>query len=115
MQTAGVPLLAGSDAANPYTYPGFSLHDELEEMVAAGLTTAEVLRIATLVPAEFLEATDSLGTIAPGKVADIVLLCANPLLDIKNVRLIEAVVTRGRLLNRSDLDSMLADVAIRVK
>jgi imidazolonepropionase-like amidohydrolase len=108
-------LLAGSDAANPYTYPGFSLHDELEEMIAAGLTNAEVLRIATLAPAEFLEATDSIGTIAPGKVADIVILGANPLLDIKNTRQIEAVITRGRLLSRSDLDSMLADVANRVK
>ena len=110
MHDYGIPLLAGSDAANPYTYPGFSFHDELEEMVAAGLTPAEVLKIATYAPADFQEATDSLGSITKGKVADIVILSDNPLIDIKNIRQIEAVITRGNLLNRSKLDTMLKDV-----
>ena len=115
MHDAGVPLLAGSDSANPYTYPGSGLHDELEELVAAGLTPVEALRTATTAPAKYLEAEDSLGSITVGKVADLVLLSANPLEDIQNVRRIEAVVARGRLFDRSDLDRMLAEVARRVK
>src|SRR4029077_4038485 len=68
---AGVPLLAGSDCPNPYVYPGFSLHDELGLLVHAGLTPAEALRTATVNPARFLGLTDSLGTVAAGKVADL--------------------------------------------
>lgn len=103
---AGVPLLAGSDAGALYTYPGSSLHDELAQLVRAGLTRAAALRAATLGPAEFLDASDTLGTVASGKVADLVLLDADPLVDIRNTRSIRAVVLRGRLFGRETLDAL---------
>jgi imidazolonepropionase-like amidohydrolase len=101
-----VPLLAGTDAGALYTYPGSSLHDELVQLVRAGLTPAAALRAATLAPAEFLSATDSLGTVATGRVADLVLLGADPLADIGNTRTVEAVVLRGRLFRRAQLDAL---------
>jgi imidazolonepropionase-like amidohydrolase len=108
LNQAGVPILAGSDCPNPYVYPGFSLHDELGLLVRAGLTPAEALRTATINPARFLGLTDSLGVVATGKVADLVLLDGNPLQDIANTKRIRAVIEGGRLLNRSALDALLA-------
>jgi adenine deaminase len=113
LNRAGVPILAGSDSPNPYVYPGFSLHDELGLLVRSGLTPAEALRTATINPATFLGVTDSLGTVATGKVADLVLLDANPLGDIANTKRIRAVIQGGRLLNRSALDAMLAHAKAR--
>jgi imidazolonepropionase-like amidohydrolase len=107
MQRTGVKLLAGTDILNPYVIPGFSLHEELESFVKAGLSPAEALRTATINPAIFLKATDSLGTIEKGKIADLVLLNANPLKNISNTRRIEAVIINGRLLQRRDLDTMM--------
>lgn len=104
----GVPLLAGTDAGALYTYPGSSLHDELEQLVRAGLTPAAALRTATLAPAEFLGATDTMGTVAAGKVADLVLLDGDPLSDIAHVRAVRAVVLRGRLFTGAALDSLRA-------
>jgi hypothetical protein len=77
MHRAGVPLLAGSDAVGVVT-PGFALHEELEVLVAIGLTEAEALRTATFEPARYLDAADTQGTVEVGKVADLVLLSANP-------------------------------------
>jgi len=108
LNQAGVPILAGSDCPNPYVYPGFSLHDELGLLVRAGLTPAEALRTATINPARFLGLTDSLGVVATGKVADLVLLDGNPLQDIANTKRIRAVIQGGRLLNRRALDGLLA-------
>ena len=110
MHRAGVPLLAGSDAGTTGAFAGFGLHDELEVLVAIGLTEAEALRTATLEPARYLEAVDTQGTIEVGKLADLVLLEANPLKDITNTRRIAAVITRGRLFDRAALDGLLADV-----
>lgn len=107
MYRAGVPILAGTDAGAAYTYAGFSLHDELGLLVDAGLTPAAALRAATLGPAELLGATDSLGTIGAGKLADLVLLEANPLEDIANTRRIHAVIANGRTFDRAALDSLL--------
>ena len=109
MHEAGVPILAGTDVHNPYVYPGFSLHDELALLVEAGLPPLAALRAATLDPARFLGATDSLGTVAPGKLADLVLLDADPLQDIHNTTRIRAVVLNGRYLDRAALDALLAD------
>ena len=109
MQRAGVSLLAGSDAPNPYTFPGFSLHEELELFVEAGLTPLEALRTATLNPAKFFGKEKELGTIEKGKLADLVLLEANPLANINNTRKINAVVLNGRFLDRAALDKVLAD------
>jgi imidazolonepropionase-like amidohydrolase len=105
---AGVPMLAGSDCPNPYVYPGFSLHDELGLLVRAGLTPAEALRTATINPARFLGLTDSLGVVATGKVADLVLLDGNPLQDIANTKRIRAVIQGGHFLDRRALDGLLA-------
>jgi hypothetical protein len=107
LSRAGVPLLAGTDVLTyPMLLPGTSLHQELEELVAAGLSPAAALRSATLEPARYLEASDSLGTIAPGRVADLVLLRHNPLTDIRHTRSIEGVMLRGVWLDCATLDSL---------
>lgn len=100
MQKAGVKILAGTDTPNPYVFPGSSLHDELELLVKAGLTPLQALQTATLRPAEYLGMAGRLGTIAPGKLADLVLLSADPLADINNTRRIEAVVLNGRIRHK---------------
>lgn len=106
MHRAGVPLLAGTDTPNPFVLPGLSLHDELELFVKAGLTPAEALRTATSNPAAFLGRRD-LGRVAAVCRADLVLLEANPLDDIRHVRGIRAVVFDGRPMARGDLLQML--------
>jgi imidazolonepropionase-like amidohydrolase len=108
MFRAGVPLLAGTDAMNPYCMPGFSLHDELALLVESGLTPLAALQSATLRPAEFLGRTGELGSIAPGKRADLVLLSADPLTDIHNTTQIQAVWLRGKYFDRAALDQLLA-------
>lgn len=110
MHRAGVGILAGTDALNPYAFPGFSLHDELELLVKAGLKPMDALQAATLNAARFMNRENDLGTVAPGKLADLVLLEANPLDDIRHTRGIHAVVYGGRLFSKNDLDAMLAKV-----
>jgi hypothetical protein len=110
MQQAGVGILAGTDTSNPFCMPGFSLHDELGLLVKAGLTPMQALQTATLNPARFLGTEKDFGTIEQGKVADLLLLDANPLDDIANTRKIGSVVYGGRLLSRTDLDQMLSQV-----
>lgn len=108
---AGVAILAGSDAGELYSLAGFSIHDELALLVEAGLSPGEALHAATLGPAEYLAATDSLGTVAEGKLADLVLLEGNPLEDIRKTRTIRAVVRDGRLYDREALDELLEQIA----
>lgn len=110
MQRAGVGILAGTDTSNPYCMPGFSLHDELGLLVKAGLTPMQALQTATLNPARFLGTERDFGTIEAGKVADLVLLDANPLDDIANTKKIASVIYGGKLYPRSELDRMLAQV-----
>ena len=97
MQRAGVHILAGTDAPLRNSPPGFGLHEELALLVSGGMAPFEALRSATLEPARYFGMLDSLGTIAPGKLADLLLLDANPLQDIRNTRRISAVVANGRL------------------
>jgi imidazolonepropionase-like amidohydrolase len=111
LHRAGVPILAGTDSPMPHIYPGYALHDELEQLVAWGFSPAQALRAATVGPAAFLPALRDTGVVAVGKRADLVLLDADPLADIRNARRIEAVVLDGRLLRRTELDALLADVA----
>jgi hypothetical protein len=114
MAAAGVPLLAGTDFGLPLEVGGFSLDEELELLVRdGGLTTAAALRAATLEPAVTMHLADSLGTIGPGKIADLVLLDADPLSDIRNVRQVRAVFTGGRLITRSELDELPGVAACR--
>ena len=108
LNKAGILLLAGTDVGVPLQVPGISLHVELERLVEAGLTPLEALRTATLNPARVLDMTDSLGTVEAGKLADLVLLDANPLADIRNTQKIRAVVANGRLYRRAELDQLLA-------
>jgi imidazolonepropionase-like amidohydrolase len=106
MHRAGVRLLAGSDSLDRYVFPGSSLHNELRELVAAGLTPQEALQTATKNPAEFLGRSDE-GTLASGRRADMVLLDANPTQEITNTQKISGVILAGRFLQRKDLDELL--------
>jgi imidazolonepropionase-like amidohydrolase len=108
LNKAGILLVAATDVGVPLQVPGISLHVELERLVEAGLTPLEALRAATLNPARVLDMTDSLGTVEAGKLADLVLLDADPLADIRNTQKIRAVVANGRLYRRAELDQLLA-------
>ncbi|MGI8601271.1 MAG: amidohydrolase family protein [Chitinophagaceae bacterium] len=83
--------------------------------VVGGLTPAEALRTVTMNPAIFLNKQKQLGTVDVGKLADLVLLDANPLEDISNTRKINAVVANGKLLTRKDLDKLLEEAKYKVK
>jgi hypothetical protein len=113
MNEEGILLLAGSDfhPTIAFTFPGFSLHEELALMVDAGLTPAEALRTATWNPAVYLAAIDTTGTIEPGRVADLVLLDADPLSDIRALDRIRGVALRGRWLPAATLESWKDSVA----
>jgi Amidohydrolase family len=106
---AKTEILAGTDTGDPYVVPGAALQDELEQLVGAGLTPREGLEAATLAPARFFEAEKDMGSIEKGKLADLVLLGANPLDDIRNVRKVEGVFSHGRYYARKDLDELLKD------
>jgi len=110
---ANVGLLGGTDAgaSNPYVFPGFGVHEELAALVEAGLTPMEALQTATRNAATFMGMAETLGTIQPGKVADLLVLNRNPLDDIRNTESIKAVVLRGRVLPRQELQQLLAGVA----
>lgn len=110
MYRSGVQLLAGTDTPGIYLVPGFSLHEELALFVKAGLKPMEALKTATINPAKYLRIQDSLGTIEENKIADLVLLDANPLENINNTQQINAVIINGKFISRTDLDEMLAQV-----
>ena len=116
MHHAGVPFLAGTDAApGVYIMPGFSLHDELANFVEAGFMPMEALQTATSNPAKFFGKQADLGSIETGKIADLVLLTANPLEDIRNTQKINAVIANGRLFDRDSLNQVLRDVEVAAK
>jgi hypothetical protein len=107
---SGVPVMLGTDAGDSFVFPGSSVHDELAELVKAGLSPAEALKAATLTSAQYMNTTADFGAVAPGRMADLVVLSANPLQDIANSRRIDAVVQGGRVHDRAALDSMLIRV-----
>ncbi len=107
MHEAGVPIGAGTDTPIWLAAPGYSLHSELEMLVRAGMSPIEALRSATLRPAEFFGLENEMGTIEPGCIADLVLLAKNPLEDITYTRSVQAVVIKGRLLDREQLDDLV--------
>jgi hypothetical protein len=100
MFDAGVPIGAGTDTPIGIAIPGYSLHRELEFLVHAGLTPLQAIEAATVRPAEFLRLEDKMGTIAVGKRADLVLLSANPLDDIRNTKKIDTVISKGRVVSK---------------
>ncbi len=103
MHQRGVPIGAGTDTPIYMAIPGYSLHTELEQLVAAGLSPLEALRAATVRPAEFFGIENDIGTIDPGKRADLVLLDADPLSDIANTRQISGVISKGRFYDPAEL------------
>ena len=113
---AGVPMLTGSDmGGNPHCFAGWGVHDELALLVKAGLTPMQALICATSNPAKYMKVFDRLGSISSGKVADIVILSADPLKDIRNVSKIDAVIQGGKVLDRTDLDRRFAELAKTVE
>ena len=104
MAKAGVGILAGCDSM----IAGFCVHDELAAMVRGGMTPLAALQTATLNPARYFGIERTAGTVAPGRRADLVVLDGNPLANIGNVSRIRAVVLAGRLLDRKELDRLLA-------
>lgn len=108
MVKAGVPIMAGTDAPIGFLTPGASLHEELALLVEAGLSPLEALRAATYEPARFLGLELKQGTIAPGMKADMVILAADPLSNIKNTKQIADIIRNGTHLDREYLDNLLA-------
>ena len=111
MHERGVPIGAGTDTPIYLGLPGYSLHEELEQLVASGLSPLEALRAATVRPAEFFGIEDEMGTIESGKRADLVLLDAYPLANIANTRRISGVISKGRHFTPAELVSGLGQVA----
>jgi len=107
MYRAGVPFMVGTDLSIPYVFAGFSVHDELALLVEAGFTPMAALQAATRNPAVFLGELNSMGTIERGKLANLVLLGADPLLDIRNSQTINGVVMKGRYFSKLELQEML--------
>lgn len=111
MQKRQIPFLTGTDLGNPFVFPGFSVHRELQLFVEeAGFTSLQALQTATINPALFFGLEDSLGTVAVGKYADLVILNGNPLTDIHNMTHIDGVIVNGKRYGRSELDQMLKEV-----
>jgi len=110
MADAGVRLLAGTDNPAVFGFHGFDLHQELELFVTAGLTPMQALQTATREPARFLGVADTAGTVQEGRNADLVVLDANPLADIRNTTRIHAVVVAGRLIDAAERTRMLAAI-----
>ncbi len=105
-QKNGVKILAGTDALDRNVYYGISIHEELQEMVKAGLSNAEALKTATLYPVEYYNINEDYGGIEVGKIADFILLEKNPLENIENTKTISVVYYNGRLYNKADLEQM---------
>lgn len=110
LHRGGVKILAGTDTPNPYCFPGFSLHDELQIMVESGLTPLQALQTATLNPAIFFNILNDYGTVSEKKLASLVLLQDNPLESIKNTTHIQAVILRGRFIDGKEINDLLAKV-----
>ena len=111
MHDRGVATMAGTDTGAAMTFPGSALHQELKLLVEkCRFTPMDALLSATIVSAKFFKMEDQLGTIETGKIADMVLLSADPLEDIANTRKIDGVMLNGRWMDRTALDKVIADV-----
>lgn len=111
LNAAGAPLLVGSDSPQLFMVPGFATHDEMEAMAAAGLPPLTVLQAATRNAAAYFGESEQWGSVAPGQRADLLLLNSNPLHDVSLTRTFAGVMVRGRWLPRSELDTLLEQVA----
>ncbi|MGW9556308.1 amidohydrolase family protein [Nocardiopsis sp. NPDC055551] len=115
MADAGVRMIAGTDVHTPGVLPGYSLHEELELYVDSGLSPLHALRTATIEPARFLGRESWSGSVEQGKVADLLVLDADPLADIRNTTRIHAVVARGRHIGPRERADLLTEIASRAK
>jgi hypothetical protein len=115
MHRAGVQLLAGTNGPSGNGRPRATVQRELELLVESGLTPLEALQAATFNPALYMVKLDRYGVVAPAHVADLVLLEANPLEDIRNLRRIEGVVMRGHYFSRPDLNRMLSQALEQIE
>ncbi|MFK7812513.1 MAG: amidohydrolase family protein [Maribacter sp.] len=115
LNDAGVGILAGSDsgAYNSYTYPGISIHKEMEEMVANGISPLDALRASAYNGAKFLKKDSDFGSITKGKVSDIVILDANPLENIENTQQIYSVLKNGKVYSKEQLQELLDAVIVK--
>jgi imidazolonepropionase-like amidohydrolase len=112
LHRVGAHILLGTDTPNPFVIPGFSIHEELRNLVSAGLTPYEAIRAGTRSAAEFLGVSDEFGTVEVGKRADLILLKDNPLEDVGNVSKILGVVVRGRWYPRPTLQRILHELVL---
>jgi len=99
LHEAGVPVMMGTDAGNATMFPGYSAHKELEFMADAGMTAADILQSATIIPARFLKMDETMGSIAEGKVASLIMLDENPLEDVSNTQSLNLVMLEGYWLD----------------
>ncbi|MCA1560539.1 MAG: amidohydrolase family protein [Acidobacteria bacterium] len=111
LHRAHARILLGTDTPNPFVAPGFSIHEELRNLVAAGLTPYEAIRAGTRDAAEFLDGLADFGTVEPGRRADLLLVDGNPLDDVANVARLAGVMIRGRWLPAAELQRMLNELA----
>lgn len=109
LHAAGVPIAAGTDTPIGWSIPGYSLHTELEQYVQVGMTPLEALHSATVAPAEYFGLEDEMGQLQVGFIADAVLLTGNPLENIIDTRRVQAVINRGALLTRAQLDGLITE------
>ena len=109
LNSAGVPMMVGTDLMLPGILPGYSVHEEMVIWQEAGIPPIDILRSATIVPVQFMGLEDRLGSVIEGKTASLVLVRGNPLEDIRNAQQIESVFLRGQYFSRSDLDRLLAE------
>ena len=109
LHAAGVPIAAGTDTPIGWSIPGYSLHTELEQYVQVGMTPLEALHSATVAPAEYFGLEDEMGQLQVGFIADAVLLTGNPLESIIDTRRVQAVINRGALLTRAQLDGLITE------
>lgn len=112
---AGVKVMVGTDSGDSWCFPGSGLHDEMGLLAQAGLSPLDILQAAIVTPTEYVGRTAEFGAIAPGHVADLVLLDENPLEDIRNARKIQTVVFNGRVFDRAALDRLQEEVAAKAK
>jgi len=103
IRNAGIPIVAGSDMGNFLTFPGISLHRELELLVKAGLSRIDAIKAATRNAAKLLGVENKLGTVEKGKLADIIIINGNPLSNISEIRKIEMVIRDGQILDLNEL------------
>jgi imidazolonepropionase-like amidohydrolase len=111
LSDGGAKILLGSDAPQLFSVPGFSLMREMQVMAKAGMSPYKILESGTRNPAAYLKAEKDFGTVETGKVADLILLDANPLADVANMTKRSGVMVRGKWFSQSELQKMLDDIA----